>query len=153
MTLLCDNAELGILMLIILLDPIFIPHIFALALVVAKNLPSICPGQALSFPVLEKLFASAGLTERYSFVVVNLLLIAFAPPARSPLVTPAANVPNTVGVLPLTSSVAACAPAPIAPLTMPVATAPIPGHAAVIAPVNAPDAAETPTSDQFIPTR
>ena len=73
MTLLCDNAELGTLMLIMLLEPILVPQIFALALVVAKNLPSICPWPALSFPVLEKLFASAGLTERFHRRCVSVL--------------------------------------------------------------------------------
>ena len=73
MTLLCDNAELGTLMLIMLLDPILVPQLFALALVVAKNLPSICPWPAPSFPILEKLFASAGLTERFRRHCVSAL--------------------------------------------------------------------------------
>ena len=76
MTLLCDNAELGTLMLIMLLEPILVPQLFALALVVAKNLPSICPWPALSFPVLEKLFASAGLTERFRRDAAYLCYIA-----------------------------------------------------------------------------
>ena len=50
-----------------------VPQIFALALVVAKNLPSICHWPALSFPVLEKLFASAGLTERFHRHCVSAL--------------------------------------------------------------------------------
>lgn len=82
MTLLCDNAELGTLMLIMLLEPILVPQLFALALVVAKNLPSICPWPALSFPVLEKLFASAGLTERFRRCCVSALHRLWSPKRR-----------------------------------------------------------------------